>query len=146
MEQNPESIVQGVLEEMEAGEPSEVPDPDTDVSEFEEEGQDAKPVVRNAQFGALTDDTSSRQEGQQFDMLLDLPLVISIVLGRTKMSGSDFLKLSVGAVIELDKLAGEPLEVLVNDRKFALGEVVVVDETFGIRIVRLLDRGGSSNK
>lgn len=69
--------------------------------------------------------------------ILDLPMSLSVELGRTKMLINDLLQLGQGSVIELTKLVGEPLEVLVNSRLVAKGEVVVVNEKFGIRITEI---------
>ena len=70
-------------------------------------------------------------------MLLDLSLPVSIELGRTSMTVQEILRLGRGAVIQLDRLAGEPIDVYVGDRKFAEGEVVVLGEHFGVRISRI---------
>lgn len=70
--------------------------------------------------------------------LYDLALPVSIELGRTRMMVRDILALGRGSVVELDRLAGEPVDVYVGDRHFAKGEVVVVGEQFGIRITRIL--------
>jgi len=75
---------------------------------------------------------------RNIDLILDVPLDISVVLGRTKKSIQDILNLGTGSLIELDKLAEEPVEILVNGKQIALGEVVVVDENFGIRITNIL--------
>ena len=75
---------------------------------------------------------------RNIDLILDVPLNISVVLGRTKKSIKDILDLSTGSLIELDKLAEEPVEVLVNGKKIAYGEVVVVDENFGVRITNIV--------
>lgn len=75
---------------------------------------------------------------KNIDLILDVPLDISVVLGRTKKSIQDILNLGTGSLIELDKLAEEPVEILVNGKKIALGEVVVVDENFGIRITNIV--------
>lgn len=72
------------------------------------------------------------------DLILDVPLEISVVLGRTKKSIKEVLNLGTGSLIELDKLAEEPVEILVNGKKVAYGEVVVVDENFGVRIVNIV--------
>lgn len=74
-------------------------------------------------------------------MLLDLTLPISIELGRTSMTVQEILRLGRGSVIQLERLAGEPIDVYVGDRRFAEGEVVVLGETFGVRITRILPRG-----
>ncbi len=72
------------------------------------------------------------------DFILDIPMEVSVELGRSKMLISDLLQLGQGSVIELTKLAGEPLEVLVNQRLIARGEVVVVNEKFGIRLTDII--------
>lgn len=74
----------------------------------------------------------------QIDMLLDVTLQVSIELGRTEMSIKKILDLGPGSIIELNRMAGEPVDLLVNDKVIAKGEVVVVDENFGIRIVKLV--------
>lgn len=74
----------------------------------------------------------------KFDFLMDLTFPVSIELGRTKMLIKDILELGHGSVIEFEKLAGEPVDLLVDDKKIAEGEVVVVDEHFGIRVTSLI--------
>lgn len=75
------------------------------------------------------------------NMLLDLTLPVSIELGRTSMTVQELLRLGRGSVIQLDRLAGEPIDIYVGDRRFAEGEVVVLGEHFGVRITRLLGNG-----
>jgi flagellar motor switch protein FliN len=77
-----------------------------------------------------TNETSMKN----LDFILDIPMQVSVQLGSTKMLIRDLLQLGQGSVVELEKLAGEPLEVLVNHRLVARGEVVVVNEKFGIRL------------
>lgn len=96
-----------------------------------------QPVVRDADLQQLSGKTE-REEPRSIDMLLDVHLPISIELGRTQMTISDILALGPGSVVELSKLAGEPVEVQVNQKTVALGEVVVVDENFGVRITQLM--------
>lgn len=72
------------------------------------------------------------------DFVLDIPLRVAVELGRTKILVQDLLKLHKGSVIELSKMAGEPLEILVNDRVVARGEVIVVNEKFGIRLTDIV--------
>jgi flagellar motor switch protein FliN/FliY len=72
------------------------------------------------------------------DFILDIPLEISVELGRTKMQINDLLKLSQGSVIELSKLAGETLDILANQRLIARGEVVVMNEKYGIRLTEII--------
>src|SRR5262249_21119837 len=75
---------------------------------------------------------------QTLDFILDIPLKVTVELGRTKMMVRDILQLAQGSVVELSKFAGEPLEVLVNDKLVARGEVVVVNEKFGIRLTDII--------
>lgn len=75
---------------------------------------------------------------KNMDLILDVPLDISVVLGRTRKSIQDILNLGTGSLIELEKLAEEPVEILVNGKQIALGEVVVVDENFGVRITSIV--------
>lgn len=75
---------------------------------------------------------------KKLDMILDIPLKVSVELGRTKLMVNDLLQLGQGSVIELSKLAGDPLEVLVNDKLVARGEVVVINEKFGIRLTDIV--------
>ncbi len=71
---------------------------------------------------------------KNMDFLLDIPMSVAVYVGSTKMAIRDLLQLAQGSVIELDKLAGEPMEVMVNNKLVARGEVVVVNEKFGIRL------------
>lgn len=73
-------------------------------------------------------------------LLLDLTLPVSIELGRTSMTVQDVLRLGRGSVIQLERLAGEPIDIFVGDRRFAEGEVVVLGEHFGVRLTRILSR------
>ncbi len=72
------------------------------------------------------------------DFILDIPLTVSVELGRGKMMISELLKLGRGSIVELSKLAGEPLDVFVNNRLIAMGEVVVANEKFGIRLTDVI--------
>lgn len=76
--------------------------------------------------------------GQDLDVILDIPVTISMEVGRTSITIRNLLQLNQGSVIELDRLAGEPLDVLVNDTLIAHGEVVVVNEKFGIRMTDVI--------
>lgn len=78
-------------------------------------------------------------------MLLDLTLPVSIELGRTSMTVQEILRLGRGSVIQLDRLAGEPIDIYVGDRRFAEGEVVVLGEHFGVRITRVLANPSASS-
>ena len=84
------------------------------------------------------DTPGAAQDFSNLDFILDIPLEISVELGRTKMLLKDLLQLVEGSVVELNKLAGETLEILVNQRLVAKGEVVVVNEKFGIRLTDII--------
>jgi flagellar motor switch protein FliN len=89
---------------------------------------------------AQTPQTPAKAEGnaRRLDMLLDVPLEVNVELGRTRMTIHDLLQLGPGSVIELDKVAGEALDILVNGRLVARGEAVVVNDKFGIRITDIV--------
>lgn len=76
--------------------------------------------------------------GSDIDFILDIPLELSVELGRSKMLVIDLLGLSQGSIVELDKLAGEPLEIFINRKLVARGEVVVVNEKFGVRLTDII--------
>ncbi len=75
---------------------------------------------------------------RNLDLILDIPLRVTVELGRTKMVVRELLTLGQGSVIELNKLAGEPMEILVNDKLVAKGEAVVVNEKFGVRLTDII--------
>ncbi len=75
---------------------------------------------------------------KNLNLILDIPLRVTVELGRTKMPVNELLNLTQGSVIELSKLAGEPMEVLVNDKLIARGEAVVVNEKFGVRLTDII--------
>jgi flagellar motor switch protein FliN/FliY len=90
-------------------------------------------------LGSGASASAPKQMGHQnLDLLLDIPLEITAELGRAKMIINDLLQLGQGSVIELNKLAGEPLEIMVNQKLIARGEVVVVNEKFGIRLTDII--------
>ncbi len=106
----------------------------------------APPVnVQQAQFASFETANISQNEARNLNMLLDIPLQLSVELGRTKRSVKEILDLSSGSIIELDKLAGEPVDILVNNRLIAKGEVVVIDENFGVRITDILSQADRLN-
>jgi len=82
--------------------------------------------------------SQKNKEIKGLEMLLDVPLQVTIELGRTKMTIRELLKLGEGSIIELPTAAGEPLEVLVNQKPIAKGEVVVVNEKYGIRLLSII--------
>jgi flagellar motor switch protein FliN len=88
------------------------------------------------QFTELEPDEIGRNphESMNLELLLDIPLEIVVELGRTKKKISEVLELTSGSIVELDKMAGEPVDVYVNNKLIAKGEVVVIEEHFGVRI------------
>ncbi len=84
------------------------------------------------------DDEGKPRTDVDLDMVLDIPVTISMEIGRTRISIRNLLQLSQGSVVELDRLAGEPMDVLVNDTLIAHGEVVVVNDKFGIRLTDVI--------
>ena len=102
-----------------------------------EETKTADGTVRPVQFGALNSSTHYDEPGN-LNLLLDVPLEISVELGSTKMRIKEILELGIGSVIELDRLAGEMVDILVNGKLIAKGEVVVIDENFGVKITDII--------
>lgn len=96
--------------------------------------------VQQAQFANFESPSLNKSESNNLNMLLDIPLQVTVELGRTKRSVKEILEMSSGSIIELDKLAGEPVDILVNNRHIAKGEVVVIDENFGVRITDILSQ------
>jgi flagellar motor switch protein FliN len=87
---------------------------------------------------AQVDSNLDEHQDRNLKMILDIPLRVTVELGRTKMVVNELLNLGQGSVIELAKLAGEPMEVLVNDKLIARGEAVVVNEKFGVRLTDII--------
>lgn len=103
--------------------------------------RETQPTLKAApvQFDALSDEgPASMTAPANLDLLMDIELEVRVELGRSDLKIRDVLKLGNGSVVELDKLAGEPVDLLVNDVIFAKGEVVVIDENFGVRITDIL--------
>ena len=84
--------------------------------------------------------SSGVNDGDNLDLILDVPLDLSVVLGRSKKTIKDILSFNTGSVIELEKLTDEPLEILLNGKLIATGEVVVINENFGVRITNILSQ------
>ncbi|ACL76384.1 flagellar motor switch phosphatase FliY [Ruminiclostridium cellulolyticum] len=105
---------------------------------YQEPQRQRAPVnVQPAQFQAF-DDGLSVTEKKNISLIMDLPLQVTVELGRTQKLIKDILEFGSGSVIELDKLAGEPVDILVNGKAIAKGEVVVIDESFGVRITDII--------
>jgi len=140
--QNSENILSALVKNL--GDEDSYGESDEDEGSFVfEVERDDGPLVQKAQLGVVEGGIDLPQEEYPYGMLMELPLAISVELGRTEVTAQSFLSLSTGSMIELDKLSGEPVDVYVNGQKFAAGEVVVVGENFGIRITRLVDTSGS---
>ncbi|MCA1059157.1 flagellar motor switch phosphatase FliY [Rossellomorea aquimaris] len=107
----------------------------------------SEPVnVQPATFSSFEPASLGQQETKNLNMLLDIPLQVTVELGRTNRSVRDILELSSGSIIELDKLAGEPVDILVNSQLMAKGEVVVIDENFGVRITDIVSQSDRIKK
>jgi flagellar motor switch protein FliN/FliY len=83
---------------------------------------------------------NGNNNGKNLDLLMNVPLKITAELGTAKMLVQDILKLGTGSVVELDRLAGGPVDLLVNDKLVARGEVVAIDENFGVRVTELIEK------
>ncbi|CAM2894644.1 flagellar motor switch phosphatase FliY [Paenibacillus sediminis] len=96
--------------------------------------------VQPVQFANLQSGTFGNIDENNLNLLMDIPLKVTVELGRTQKQIKDILELSQGAIIELDKLAGEPVDILVNNKLIAKGEVVVIDENFGVRVTDIVSQ------
>ncbi|WP_252313468.1 flagellar motor switch phosphatase FliY [Sinobaca sp. H24] len=112
----------------------------TNASVSESKEQPAASRVENAAFSPFEEMDRGTSDPKNLDMLLDISLEVTVELGRTKKSIKDILHFSQGSIIELDKLAGEPVDILVNQKLVARGEVVVIDENFGVRVTDIASR------
>lgn len=97
--------------------------------------------IEEKTVGTMTEKPASKSESfneSNIELLLDVSLRVTVELGRTRMKLSQILELQHGSVVELDRLAGDPVDIFVNDRMVAHGEVVVVDDKFGVRITDMI--------
>ncbi len=101
--------------------------------------------VQPAQFQGFASNVSPVQQKENIDLIMDVPLDVKVELGRTSKSIKDVLEFAPGTVIELNKIAGEPVDVLVNGKYVAKGEVVVLEENFAVRITEILDEKNKNN-
>ena len=149
-----EEVPATILEDTSAGEPGETADELTDLAAetagiddiFGEEldepvgAAETSPVEASpVQFDEFGPSRKTDGHGRQIDMLLDVELDVTVELGRKIMLVEEILRLGKGSVVELDKLAGEPVDILVNGKKLAEGEVVVVEDHFGVRLTNLIN-------
>ncbi len=110
---------------------------DSEADEGAQSGDDVQP----AELDEFTDDAPiSAEEKRKLDTILDIPVTISMEVGRSQISIRNLLQLNQGSVVELDRVAGEPLDVLVNGTLIAHGEVVVVNDKFGIRLTDVISQ------
>ena len=117
-------------------------DQDVESTNVEDEKTAAAAVEENDELASEegNDKTTDKVNGEPaiLDLILDIPLTVTVELGRSKMLINDLLQLGQGSVVELTKLVGDPLEVLVNNKLVARGEVVVVNEKFGVRLTDIV--------
>lgn len=97
-----------------------------------------KAMYRKAVFPQLNEDQDERADAK-LDLLMDIPLELTVVLGKTQINFKELIEIGPGSIIELEKLAGEPAEIYVNNRLVGFGEVIVIEESFGIRIIETMD-------
>ena len=102
--------------------------------DFDEDDEDSEEDQPEGEI----DEEDDIQTHQDLDFILDIPLELSVELGRSRMLVNDLLQLGQGSIIELNKLAGEPLEIYINTKLVARGEVVVVNEKFGVRLTDII--------
>jgi flagellar motor switch protein FliN/FliY len=101
----------------------------------------SKVNVQKVELQTFGDESKApAMNGNRYDILMDVPLEVSIEIGRVKMPISEILKFTSGTIIELDKLVGEDVNIVINNRTIGKGEVVVIDEYYGMRISEILDQ------
>jgi len=103
-----------------------------------EQQSDPAEEIEKAEFAQIQDDAAPAGEDVNLEVILEVPVSLSMEVGRTSISIRNLLQLNQGSVVELDRMAGEPLDVLVNGTLVAHGEVVVVNEKFGIRLTDVI--------
>lgn len=96
------------------------------------------PNFTQAENNLATEESTKKITSTNMDLLMDVSLRVTVELGRTRMTLRQVLELQNGAVVELERLAGDPVDIFVNERLIARGEVVVVDDKFGVRITELI--------
>jgi flagellar motor switch protein FliN/FliY len=94
--------------------------------------------VQPAQFQNFSGNMGGVQGQENIGLIMDVPLEVTVELGRTAKSISEILNFAPGTIIELDRIAGEPIDVLVNGKFVAKGEVVVIEESFGVRVTEII--------
>ena len=94
--------------------------------------------VQPASFQPFAGDLVSLSQKENIDLIMDVPLEVTVELGRTTKSIKDILEFAPGTIVELNKIAGESVDILVNGKFVAKGEVVVIEESFGVRIIEII--------
>lgn len=150
-EQKEEVVEENVMEKLEEKQVEKEEIPVMSTQQTEHQKVDTSPqqiganvheqsTVQAASFSDFEPIELSSQSQRNLDMLLDIPLNVTVELGRTTRKVSEILDLTTGSIVELDKLAGEPVDVLINNKLIAKGEVVVIDENFGVRITDVISQ------
>lgn len=103
-----------------------------------DEGQALEGVAQAAGNVASAASAAAQRKPQTLDFILDVPLQVTVEVGRTRMTIQDLLQLGQGSVVELEKLAGEPLDIYINGKQVARGEAVIVNEKFGVRLTDII--------
>ena len=112
---------------------------EAEASQKEKKEEKPPQEAQKPKLEEFSSQASSEEEGHpSLDFVLDIPLEISVEIGRSKMIINDLLKLSQGSIIELNKMAGEPAEIYVNQRLMARGEIVVVNDRFAVRLTEII--------
>jgi len=113
--------------------------PETAAPETDEPAEnDVKPV----QFGSLVSEAAAGDSSQNLDLLMDITIPIAVEVGRAEMLLSDIVNLVPGSIVALDKKSEEPVDLRVNGKLVARGEVVLVDDSYGLRVTQILDAAG----
>lgn len=120
--------------------------PENDTAVGNQPNEQTGSAATDAQFENLQNDSAGPIEKPDLDVIMDIPVVLSLEVGQTPISIRNLLSLSQGSVIELDRMAGEPLDVLVNGTLIAHAEVVVVNEKFGLRLTDVVNTEERLNK
>jgi len=112
---------------------------DSDIQQgLEDVAQAATEVASAAAAAATSTPTPKKQIGRTLEFILDVALQVTVEVGRTRMTIQDLLQLGQGSVIELEKLAGEPLDIYINGKAVARGEAVIVNDKFGVRLTDIV--------
>ena len=137
----PDEAPEQGAETSETAETAQAPAPEAEAGQTAEEAPEApaepQPGVEAARFDNL-DDESALQAEPSLEVILNIPVTLSMELGRTRMTIRELMELRRGSVVKFDRLAGEPMDVLVNGTLVAHGEVVVINDKFGIRLIDVI--------